>query len=206
MIVLTIREKVWVKLKPCLWWNLLATSLALYLLIEPLGFSLTLKTQFHPMDCLLEGRGTKVQYLFLTRASYSSCIAGFHWESTRVCLMVLGSKWASNSLGSNLGWDKPDLTRACMLWELTCLFWTCMGLGGICIKLFIKEVLAMSLDWVNDGEVGGEGKVSFSEANKGETRSKLFNDEEEVGGWGDSILEVEVHFKWEEWTRLFKGV
>lgn len=65
-----------------------------------------------------------------------------------------------------------------------------MGLGGIGIKLFIKEVLAMSPDWVNDGEVEGEGKVSFSEANKGETRSKLFNDEEEVGDWGDSILEV----------------
>lgn len=41
---LTTIEKVSWKSKPCCWWNHLAINLALYFLILPLGFSLTLKT------------------------------------------------------------------------------------------------------------------------------------------------------------------
>ena len=55
----------------------LAMSLDLYLLIEPSGFSLTLKIHLHPIAFLPAGRLTKDHVLFLKRVEYSSIMAIF---------------------------------------------------------------------------------------------------------------------------------
>ena len=73
------RLKVSSKSIPYCWWNPLATSLALYLLMLPSLLCFNLKTHLQPTTfCVGEG-GTKTQVPCLVRASNSSSIVVHHF-------------------------------------------------------------------------------------------------------------------------------
>lgn len=92
LVGLTTVEKVSWKWNPSCWWKPLATSFSLYLLIEPSGFSLTLKIHLHQIAFLWDGRKVRVQVSFFIRELYSDCIALDHSCCAKSCFVVVGSK------------------------------------------------------------------------------------------------------------------
>lgn len=74
-------ENVFIKSNPRVYRYPFATSCALYLLVKPFGFLLSLKTHLHPIDFLFGGKGTKAQVLFFTSTPFSSIIVVFYFPS-----------------------------------------------------------------------------------------------------------------------------
>lgn len=95
---------------------------ALYLLMEPSGFSLIRNIHLQPMAWRPGGRGTRVHVLLLIKASNSACIALYQFGSWRACLTDLGSVCVRNKDGCRRICTIPDLALVCMGWE----FW---GMG-----------------------------------------------------------------------------
>ena len=121
VIGLTTRENVSWKSKPWTWWKPLATNRALYLLMDPSAFSLIRKTHLHPIVFLLEGKGTKSQVWFFSKAAYSSCMAESQFGLVRACLTPFGSLWAKNNEWWIRGVCIPDLDLVCIGWALVVL-------------------------------------------------------------------------------------
>ena len=119
--------------KPWIWWNPLATNLALNLLIEPSAFSFTLKTHLQPMVCLLGGKGTKSQVLFFKKASYSCCIAVSQSLFAKVCLLGNGIEHR----GKQKKRMRKHSSCFCFFWFLKYLFW----------KQFSKFNIIWMRDW-----------------------------------------------------------
>ena len=82
-------EKGFVKSKPGSWWNPLATSLALYLLIVPSPFSLILKTHLQPITFLLGGSGTRVQVLLFTKLYINVSLPPTNWNHWELDWQIL---------------------------------------------------------------------------------------------------------------------
>lgn len=95
---LTICENVSWKSNLSCWWNPLATSMALYLLIELLAFSLNLYIHLQLMACLCGGRVVRTQLSFFSSEFNSVYISMSHSGLANACLIVVGSEFARNTL------------------------------------------------------------------------------------------------------------
>lgn len=113
-------------------WNPLATSLALYPLMEPFGFCLTLKTHLQPMAYLWDAKGIKDQVSSLNRALYSSVMVVFHTGISRAALALGSSTRCRKAVGRIclnipdfdlvfIGWiDRDDLELTGLESEIVC--------------------------------------------------------------------------------------
>ena len=92
--------KVSLKSNLVVWWNAFATNQALYFWTVPSWFSLILKTYLHPIACLWEGKSTRNQVLFWSKAKYSSIMELFQYGCIKAFSTGAGSVQAIYTLGS----------------------------------------------------------------------------------------------------------
>ena len=158
---LTTREKILEKSKPTAWLKPFATSLALYLFIEPDAFSFTLNTHLQPIGFLPGGKETRSQVWFFIKASYSCCMTESQLGSCKACLTDLGSQWASRRVGFILckwmwdidlvckGWVFIESMRRSKIHRWGCRFWTNNKNRSINNKrILICRVMIRGLCWI----------------------------------------------------------
>ena len=94
----------------------MVTNLALYLLTDPSGFCLTLKTHLQPMAVFCRGFSTRVQVLFLIKESYSDCMAANQVGFEIADFTDLGLACVNSKVGLSLGLAIPDLDLVHIGW------------------------------------------------------------------------------------------
>lgn len=114
-VILTTGEKVSWKSNPCYWWNPFSISLALYLLMLPSKFSLTMKIHLYTIEFLYGGREVRIQVPSFKRELYSVCFALNHSGWDKAYLVVVGYEWTKNDFGLDL----PVLALVSIRWLLT---------------------------------------------------------------------------------------
>ena len=108
-------------MSPNVWRKPLVTSQALYHSIESSGRSLIIWTHLQPITFYLRGKETRVQVLFLLKATILACMVATYSDDCKACVIEVGSIACETMLVRTLSEKTLHFACATITWVLESL-------------------------------------------------------------------------------------